>query len=403
MSLHWADFKRILAGRRLPAAIVDLDALDANTDSLGARMGPAPAQTLRIASKSVRHTGLLRRILERGGQRFRGLMCFAAEELCFLADAGFDDLLLAYPTVQPDPLERAAAHAKAGRTLWLIADSREHLEAIGRAGRAVGVELAAVLELDVSYRPLGGRVHIGARRSPIRSVEDALAVAALSSTIEGVRVAGVMGYEAHVAGVQDANPFNPTLNPVKRALKQLAVPAVRDLRTRTIEALRGAGHTIELVNGGGTGSIETTCAEPHVTEVAAGSGFVNSHLFDYFSHFDLQPAAYFALEACRVSDPGYITCAGGGYIASGEPGWDRLPLPVEPPGLQYVKMEGAGEVQTPLLLPADGPPIALGDPIVFRHAKAGELAERFNEYLLIRGGTVEGAEPTYRGEGQCFL
>ena len=89
-------------------------------------------------------------------------------------------------------------------------------------------------------------------------------------------------------------------------------------------------------------------------------------------------------------------------MASGEPGWDRLPVPWWPQGLSLLKMEGAGEVQTPLRCPSDVS-LVVGDPVFFRHAKAGELAERFNEYLLIREGKLVAVEPTYRGEGRCFL
>lgn len=405
MTTTWHTLARIAEGLRLPAAFVDLDALERNVDAIGARMRDVAAgpKTLRVASKSVRHTGVLRRILERGGADFVGLMCFATEEAIFLADEGFDDLFVAYPTVQPGALDAFARRAADGRTLWHVVDCPEHLEALGAAGRRAGVELAAVVELDVSYRPLGGRVHLGARRSPVRTAVQALALARLADRIEGVRVRGLMGYEAHVAGVQDANPFAPAMNPVKRALKRLAGPEVAGLRAEVVAALEADGHELALVNGGGTGSVHLTALEAAVTEVTAGSGFVCSHLFDYYADLALEPAAWFALEVCRVSDPGYLTCAGGGYVASGEPGPDRLPIPWQPQGLRYVPMEGAGEVQTPLVVPAGASAPRIGEPVFFRHAKAGELAERFEQYHLVRGGEVVATEPTYRGQGCCFF
>ncbi|MCB9506962.1 MAG: alanine racemase [Myxococcales bacterium] len=396
---------RAASGVRLPAAFVDLDALDRNVDLIRARLlaGASGRKTLRVASKSVRHTGLLRRILARGGPDFVGLMCFSTEEAVFLCDEGFDDLFVAYPTVQARALDAFAQRAAEGRVLWHVVDCEEHVSALGVAGRRAGIELAAVIELDVSYRPAGGRVHLGARRSPVRSAAGAVSLARLAAQTAGVRVAGLMGYEAHVAGVQDANPFAPMMNPVKRALKRVAQPAVALLRAEAVEALRADGHDVVLVNGGGTGSVPLTAAEPVVTEVTAGSGFLAPHLFDYFAGLELEAAAYFALEVCRVSDAGYVTCAGGGYVASGEPGADKLPLPWVPLGLRYVAMEGAGEVQTPLIVMPGATQPRIGDPIFFRHAKAGELAERFSEYHLVRGGEIEATEPTYRGQGRCFL
>ena len=63
--------------------------------------------------------------------------------------------------------------------------------------------------------------------------------------------------------------------------------------------------------------------------------------------------------------------------------------------------EGCGEVQTPLHVP-NGVRIEVGDPVLFRPAKAGEIAERFAEYILLKGGSVAGTALTYRGLGQTF-
>jgi D-serine deaminase-like pyridoxal phosphate-dependent protein len=65
-------------------------------------------------------------------------------------------------------------------------------------------------------------------------------------------------------------------------------------------------------------------------------------------------------------------------------------------------MEGAGEVQTPLLGPAAAQ-LAVGDRVYLRHAKAGELSERFLSLHLLEGERLVDEVPTYRGEGQCFL
>ena len=143
-------------------------------------------------------------------------------------------------------------------------------------------------------------------------------------------------------------------------------------------------------------------AEAPITEVAAGSGFLASHLFDRYRDITLEPAACFALQAVREPAAGFVTCLGGGLVASGAAGVDRLPVPYLPPGLRLTGAEGAGEVQTPLRVP-EGVRVALGSPVFFRHAKAGELAEHFNEYLLVRGDRVVGRARTYRGEGKAFL
>jgi D-serine deaminase-like pyridoxal phosphate-dependent protein len=57
-------------------------------------------------------------------------------------------------------------------------------------------------------------------------------------------------------------------------------------------------------------------------------------------------------------------------------------------------------VQTPLHGAAG---LRVGDRVWFRHAKAGELCERFDVVHLIRGGELVDSVPTYRGEGKTFL
>jgi D-serine deaminase-like pyridoxal phosphate-dependent protein len=96
-----------------------------------------------------------------------------------------------------------------------------------------------------------------------------------------------------------------------------------------------------------------------------------------------------------------VTAAGGGYLASGPADTARLPQPYLPAGLRLDRNEGAGEVQTPLIgSGADGLPI--GGRAWMRHAKAGELCERFTELHLVEGDRVTATVPTYRGEGKAF-
>jgi D-serine deaminase-like pyridoxal phosphate-dependent protein len=329
-------------------------------------------------------------------------MAFSAREAGFLVERGYDDVLVAYPTVRPREVEEVCRALSGGARVMLTVDSREHLEALARIARAHGVTIPVVAEIDMSYRPLGGALHIGVRRSGLRSVEQVVAFAQEIQRTRDLSLAGFLAYEAQIAGISDDNPFSPMLNPIKRTLKDLSRAHVARMRRELKDALARAGVEYALFNGGGTGSVPWSSTEDALTEISAGSGFVASHLYDHYRGVRLQPAQCFALEVVRSSDPGMVTCLGGGYVASGESGRDRLPLPYLPHGLRLTKLEGAGEVQTPLILP-DGLHLAPGDPVFFRHAKAGELAEHFNQYLLVRGDRIEARVPTYRGEGRCYL
>ncbi|TNE92622.1 MAG: amino acid deaminase/aldolase [Deltaproteobacteria bacterium] len=392
--MTYEQFRALLAHEPLPCALVDLDAVDANVELLLSRLGDG--LTLRVASKSVRHVGLLRRLLER--PRVRGLMTYSARETAFLAEQGFDDLFLAYPVARAPEARVLAELAAKGVELVVTVDCAEHVRLLGDAARAAKTTLRLSVDVDASWRPMGA--HLGVRRSPVRSVEDALAVARSARDTAGVELVAVLGYEAQIAGMQDDNAGSRWLDPVRRAIKRGSKPAVKALRGAVVDALRREGFAIGLVNGGGTGSVAYTSTDPSVTEITVGSGFLCPHLFDGYRDLDLRPAAFFAIPVVRQSDAGLVTAAGGGFVASGEAGKSRLPVVHLPRDMRPLDMEGFGEVQTPLT--QGTPAIGLGDPVICRHAKAGELMERFAEVLLVRGGEVVAREPTYRGLGGCF-
>ncbi len=398
----WAHYRRAIDGEPLPCAFVDLDQVDRNIDTLLAPVRAA-GKTLRVASKSLRCAALLRHIEARGEGVVQGVMAFSSKEAAWLASEGFHDIFVAYPTAQPSDAQALARANQGEATVGIVVDDPAHLDLLEAAAREAGVVVPVVVEVDVSYRPAGDLLHIGSRRSPLRTAEATLSLCEEVDRRPHVRLMGVMGYEGHIAGLQDDNPFsNRAMNHTLRWIKRKAVPACAELRERIAAGLTSRGIAYDLFNGGGTGSVETTSAESAVTEATAGSGFVDSHLFDYYAHLTLQPAIGFALQVVRRPDKRHVTCHGGGYIASGAAGPDRMPLPWLPEGVKYVSMEGAGEVQTPLVVPKSLR-LELGDPVFFRHAKAGELAEHFNEYLLLRGQEIVERVPTYRGAGHCFL
>ena len=395
-------YREVFRGKRFPLAFVDLEAFDRNIAFVAATQQHT-GKTVRVHSKSLRCVDLLRRILTLGGPTFRGVMTYTVEDAGFLAGHGFDDFIVSYPTVQPSDLALLADLTRRGRQVSLVVDCPDHLHALSRAGQKAGVQLQACLELDVSYRPAGKAIHLGVRRSPIRSEAQARELARTSRTLPGVVVTALMGYEAHIAGVNDDLPGQRWKSRVLRAVKAASVRELTRRRARVVEVLHREGLDIRVVNGGGSGSLVSTGRDPCVTEVTAGSAFYAPGLFRHFREVSFAPAAFFALQVVRKPARDMVTCHGGGYVASGPPGPDRLPVPVLPGGLSYLPLEGAGEVQTPLKVPGNCPDLRLGDPVFFQHAKAGELAEHFNEFYLVRGETIEARVKTYRGQGRAFL
>ena len=399
----YGRWRRLLREVELPAAVVDLDALDHNIDAIINAMRASDV-TLRVATKSLRHVGLIRYVVERGAGRFKGLMTYSARETRFLGERGFDDFLIAYPFARPDEAAAVAEMVAGAKTVRVMVDSVDQLPLLEAAAAEHQVVMKVCIDIDCSLRLWGGQAHLGVRRSPIRSVEAALLLARAIADTPGLQLDALMAYEAQVAGIQDSSRTQAYLDPLKRLIKRKSLPLIRQRRQAISEALANDGFELTLFNGGGTGSLAWTSRDPSVTEVTAGSGFLCPHIFDGYRDLPLKPAAFFALAMVRRSDADHVTCAGGGYIASGPPGKDRLPLVHLPTGLTPLfDLEGFGEVQTPFKVASGAPHLALGDPVICRHAKAGELAERFERYHWIRGDEIVTTEPTYRGMGASFL
>ena len=383
------DLDAATAGIDAPLAALHLPSLRQNMQDLRRRAG---GTRIRIASKSVRSRGVLREVLGAdllGDEAVRGVMAYSLAEALWLVDSGCDDVLMGYPTVDRAALERLGADAGALDAVTLMVDDPRQL-AIAREAGANGARVC--IDVDASLRI--GPVHLGVRRSPLRGPED-VAPLVRHATREGFRVVGAMFYEAQVAGVPDDVPG-------VGAVKRLSMRRLRAVRRSVAEAIADiTGQWPEIVNSGGSGSVAESAAAPAVTEVTAGSGLYVPGLFDAYRSFTPRPALMFALPAVRRPGPGLTTFLYGGYVASGVPGGDRLPVPVAPAGLRYLGREGAGEVQTPVR-----GEVAIGGRAWWRHAKAGELCERFDT-LHVVDETADGPAlvdrwPTYRGEGKCF-
>jgi D-serine deaminase-like pyridoxal phosphate-dependent protein len=396
---RYARYDRATADLDPPFAVVDLAAFDSNARDLVRRSGGVP---IRVVSKSLRCRHLIERALARPG--YRGIMCYSLAEAIWLHSLGLsDNLLVAYPTADRAALRALAADEAARQHITVTIDSAGHLDFIDATIGAGHPQIRVCLDLDMSWRPLtrGPVVQIGTWRSPLRSPAEAALFAETVLRRPGFSLVGVLGYEGQIAGLGDAPPGRPVRAALVQAMQARSSAELNERRTEVVRRIRALA-PLEFVNGGGTGSLESTSADKSVTELAAGSGLVGPTLFDAYQKFHPQPALLYALPVVRRPKAGVATLFSGGYVASGTGTPDRLPSPAGPAGLRLTKTEGAGEVQTPVLGPAaDG--LRIGDRVWMRHAKGGELAERLTRYHLIspdEPGAV--SVPTYRGDGQCF-
>lgn len=372
-----------------PLAAVDLPALHANAADLVRRAAGRP---IRVASKSVRCRAVLAEVLGPGltaAGGFAGIMAYSLPEAIWLVRCGARDVLLGYPSTDRAALAELGGDPVLLDAITLMVDDGAQLGLVRAAVGGSRVAPRVCLDVDASLRI--GPVHLGVRRSPVRTPEQA-AELARRARAGGFRVVGLMTYEAQIAGLPDTSR-------AVRLVKKVSAREIERRRAAVLEAVVAVAGELEIVNSGGTGSVELSAAATGVTEITAGSGLYVPTLFDDYRSFRPRPALYFALPVLRRPAADIATVFAGGYIASGPAGASRVPKPVWPKDLRMLRTEGAGEVQTPLSGAAG---CDIGDRVWFRHAKAGELCERFDRLYLVDGDGSRAAVPTYRGEGKCF-
>lgn len=392
---YWGGLAAATAELDTPFGVISRPALAHNAHDMLRR---ANGTTIRVASKSVRVRGVIDAVLALPG--FAGVLSYTLPEALWLAET-IEDVVVGYPSVDRAAIRTLGTDPKLARRVTLMVDSVAQLDVVDAVlppGKREPIRVA--IELDASWRSrlLGT---LGVHRSPVHTVDEARALAEAILARPGFRLVGMMAYEAQIAGVVNRPPGKPVLGRVVDYMQRNSTAELRERRGAVVAMLRSLTE-LEFVNGGGTGSLERTSADPSVTEIAAGSGLFGPHLFDSYSHFSPAPAASFALSVVRKPSPEVATLLGGGWIASGPPAPDRMPQLAWPEGLHYLGREGAGEVQSPV----SGPPardLGVGDRVWLRHTKAGELAEHLQEFAVVDGDRIVETIPTYRGENKAFL
>lgn len=386
-----------LATREFSAPVIALgvEALAYNAHDMLRRAGGLP---IRVASKSIRVRSVLDAVLALPG--YEGVLAYSLAEAIWLSET-IDDIVVAYPSADREAIAMLAADERAASRVTVMIDSVEQLDLIDAVvaphKRSV---IRVCVDFDASWhsKALG---NIGVLRSPIHAAAHLRTFAEEVTNRAGFKMVGVMSYEAQIAGVGD----QPIGKRAEGALMRVVQSASRaELVERRTEALASVREIVDLefVNGGGTGSIESTVAEAAITEVAAGSGLFGPHLFDNYRMFTPAPAVAFALDVVRRPNAETATLLGGGWIASGPANESRLPQITWPQGLEYAPREAAGEVQSPVIGSA-ARGMHVGDRVWLRHTKSGEIMEHGNAVVPVAGGAAGDPLLTYRGEGKCFL
>ena len=394
--MEYKILNTLFKNHKAPFAWLDMNALDENIATITSR---AKGKNIRIATKSIRCRFVLDYLLEKLPHSF-GLMAFTLEEALWLSELGFTNILMGYPTYEKQLIEKVFSNPIHTNSICFMVDKLEHIEVLNEIAVKHNAQAKICVDVDMSSTFPG--IYFGVYRSSIKNAADLKSLIRSSSSFSNIKWKGLMGYEAQIAGIGDNVPGSAVMNKIIGVLKSKSIKEIAERRSACLKVLSDNSINLDFVNGGGTGSIESTLKEVGVTEITVGSGFYQSHLFDNYSNFNHKPALFYALRIVRKPTDSIFTALGGGYIASGATDANKQPQPFLPKGMKLIKNEGAGEVQTPFEYRGKEP-LKIGDLVFFRHAKAGELCERFNEIILVRANKIEQIVPTYRGEQKCFL
>ena len=376
-----------------PFAWLDYDALDTNIAFVNEACAD---KQIRIATKSVRSVDILKYI-QQHLHCCTGFMSYTAAESVYLLEQGLDHLLLGYPVLEKASIRRLLNFVANGRDVTFMVDHIVQAQLLSQLANEYEVTVQICIDINVSSDLKV--LYFGTKRSPLSSIDKLDRLLKEVLVLSGLIIVGVMGYDAQIAGLAD-RPLSKAKGVVIRALKQRSIKHVMQFRQFAVAHVR-AYTDLKFVNAGGSGSMQFSSKQPEVTEITVGSAFFAPALFDGYDSLQLTPAAGFALRVTRQFSANTIVCHGGGYVASGAVGMEKQPQFLQPQNFSLLSLEGAGEVQTPVkLLDAQQ---TIGDTVYFRHAKAGELCERFNYLQTVRGDKDPGPNQTYRGDGRCFL
>lgn len=393
MSLYEC-YEKVFSDISRPFAFLDMDHLDFNISFVREHL---KQKKIRIATKSIRSIEVLKYIANQIPS-LTGWMTFSAKETCFLLKNGFDECLLGYPVLEKNEVNQLVPYIREGKEVILMVDSIDQWKWLQQIGEQQDIIFSVCLDINMSSAfPF---LYFGTKRSPLMNEAELVDIVKKGVTYKNTKVVGLMGYEAQIAGVGD-RPLEKWKRGIMPSLKKASINEISKWRKKAVEITEQYTGKLEFVNGGGSGSLIWTAEQKEVTEITVGSAFFFPGLFDQHLSLPLKPAAGFGLRITRRPEANIVVCHGGGYTASGSKSIDKFPIPYLPDGLYYLANEGPGEVQTPLK--AKGAVPNIGDTVYFRHAKAGELCERFQVLHACRGDQLEAKFRTYRGEGECFL
>ncbi|WP_035715912.1 DSD1 family PLP-dependent enzyme [Azorhizobium doebereinerae] len=348
-----------------PALILDLDAFEANLDTMAARLAPTGAK-LRAHAKTHKSAVIARLQMARGAV---GQCVQKVGEAEALAHAGIDDILVSNEVVSPRKLARLAALSPIAR-VQVCADDPAMVPVLEAAAAAAGIRLSVLVEIEVGARRCG--------------LEPGAPAAELAARIAASKHLAFGGLQAYFGSAQHKRQPEE-----RRAAIAFAGACVE----RTLEHLRAHHLDCPIVGGGGTGTFAFEAGSGLWTEIQAGSYiFMDA---DYARNIEPPPFRHSLFVLAQVmsapAGSGRAVVDAGHKAAPIDSGF---PVVFGRPDLAYV---GASD-EHGVIEARDGALPALGEKLRLIPGHCDPTVDRYDWYVGVRGGRVECLWPvTARG------
>ncbi|MDZ4849793.1 MAG: alanine racemase [Pirellulaceae bacterium] len=227
-----------------PALVVDLAIVQQNIDRL-ASYASKHRLNVRPHTKTHKNREMATMQLAAGAI---GLTMAKVGETEVLADL-CDDLLIAYPMVDGPRVQRIAELART-RTIRVAVDSIFAADAIATAARSAKSTVGLLVEIDVGM----GRVGVA-------TPSDALKLAEHISSLQGVRLDGLMCYPGQIWAAADE--------------QAAALGWVAEKLHETLDLWKQNGLQAKIVSGGSTPTAYQSHLVPQYTEIRPGTYIFN--------------------------------------------------------------------------------------------------------------------------------
>jgi D-serine deaminase-like pyridoxal phosphate-dependent protein len=231
-----------------PEVVLDLDIVRANIDRAATQAREAGV-ALRPHTKTHKLPQIARLQLGAGAV---GVQVAKLGEAEVMAGAGIGDILVGYPLVGEQKLERLAELARRA-SVTVTVDSEEVALGISRLATARGITIPALLELDTGLHRLG-----------VLPGSDAVRLAERVAALEGIALGGVFTHEGHV--------YTQARDPAER--ERLTLDAC-SAAVETAAEIRGRGIPANVVSVGSAATFRYAIRCPGVTEVRPGTYVFN--------------------------------------------------------------------------------------------------------------------------------